>query len=221
MSDKQHSFPLTKDYLLKEYEDVFTGIGCYSGAPYHIETDPEVPPVQHAPRQVPVQLQQAYMEELDQLKKWGTLSTVRNEHIPWVNSTVVTIKPNGSIRLCLDPRNLNKAVKQNPYYVRTIDDVTPKVIGSTYFSILDARSGFWQVNLDKESSRLCTFNTPRGKYRWTRLHLTALVAEMCFKRKWTLSEIRCWRYALRLWSRVSFKFIDRLVMCLRVRRARC
>ena len=37
--------------------------------PYHIETDPEVPPVQHTPRQVPVQLQQAYMEELDQLKK--------------------------------------------------------------------------------------------------------------------------------------------------------
>ena len=118
MGGKQHPFPLTKDYLLKEYEDVFTGIGCFPGAPYHIETDPEVPPVQHALRQVPVQLQQAYMEELDQLKKWGILSEVRNEYTPWVNSTVVTIKPNRSIRLCLDPRNLNKAVKRNPYYVR-------------------------------------------------------------------------------------------------------
>ena len=169
MGGKQHPFPLTKDYLLKEYEDVFTGIGCFPGAPYHIETDPEVPPVQHAPRQVPVQLQQAYMEELDQLKKWGILSEVRNEYTPWVNSTVVTIKPNGSICLCLDPWNLNKAVKRNPYYVRTIDDVIPKVSGSTHFSILDARSGFWQVSLDEESSRLCTFNTPWGKYRWTRL----------------------------------------------------
>ena len=125
MGGKQQLFPLTKDYLLKEYEDVFTGIGCFPGAPYHIETDPEVPPVQHAPRQVPVQLQQAYMEELDQLKKWGILSEVRKEYTPWVNLTVVTIKPNGSIRLCLDPRNLNKAVKRNPYYVRTIDDVIP------------------------------------------------------------------------------------------------
>ena len=109
------------------------------------------------------------MEELDQLKKWGILSEVRSEYTPWVNATVVPIKPNGSIRLCLDPRNLNEAVKRNPYYVRTIDDVIPKVSGSTQFSILDARSGFWQVNLDEESSRLCTFNTPWGKYRWTRL----------------------------------------------------
>ena len=64
MRGKQHLFPLTKDYLLKEYEDVFTGIGCFPGPPYHIQTDPEVPPVQHAPRQVPVQLQKAYIEEL-------------------------------------------------------------------------------------------------------------------------------------------------------------
>ena len=55
MRGKQHLFPLTKDYLLKEYEDVFTGIGSFLGAPNHIETDPEVPPVQHTPRQVPVQ----------------------------------------------------------------------------------------------------------------------------------------------------------------------
>lgn len=94
---------------------------------------------------------------------------VQGEYTPWVNSAVVTIKPNGSIRLCLDPRNLNKAIKRNPYYVRTIDDVIPKVSGSTHFSILDARSGFWQVSLDEESSRLCTFNTPWGKHRWTRL----------------------------------------------------
>ena len=109
------------------------------------------------------------MKELDQLKKWGILSEVRNEYTPLVNSTVVAIKPNGLICLCLDPQNLNKAVKCNPYYVRTIDDVISKVSGSTHFSILDARSGFWQVNLDEESSGLCTFNTPWGKYRWTRL----------------------------------------------------
>ena len=123
------------------------------------------------------------MEELDQLKKWGILSKVRNEYTPWVNSTVVTIKPNGSTRLCLDPRNLTKTVKCNPYYVRTINDVISKVSRSTQFSIVDARSGFWQANLDKESSRLCTFNTPWGKYRWIRLHLVALVAETSFKRK--------------------------------------
>ena len=56
----------------------------------------ELPPVQHVPRQVSVQLQQAYKEELDQLKKWGILCIVHNEFTPWGNSTVVTIKLNGS-----------------------------------------------------------------------------------------------------------------------------
>ena len=59
MRGKQRPFTLTKDYLS-------TGIGCFPGGPYHIETDPELPSVQHTPRQVPIQLQQAYIEELDQ-----------------------------------------------------------------------------------------------------------------------------------------------------------
>ena len=53
-----HPFPLTKEYLLKEYEDVLTGVGCFPGLPgppYHIETNPDISPVQHFPRQVPVQ----------------------------------------------------------------------------------------------------------------------------------------------------------------------
>ena len=53
----------------------------------------------------------------------------------------------------LGPRNLNKAVKCNPYYVRTIDHVISKVSGSTHFNILDALGGFWQVNLDEEDKK--------------------------------------------------------------------
>ena len=76
---KHHPFPLIRNCLLKEYEDVFRGIGCFPGAPHDIEIDPEVFAVQHAPRQVPVRLQQAYIDELDQLKKHGNLYEVHNE----------------------------------------------------------------------------------------------------------------------------------------------
>ena len=146
-----------------------TGVGCYPGPPYNIETNPDVPPVQHPPRQVPVQLQGAYQEELERLTRAGILVQVHNEYTAWFNSTVVTRKPNGTIRLCLDPRDLKRAVQRTPYYVRTIDDVIPKVSGASHFKILDARSGFWQVELDDESSKLCTFSTPWGKYRWKKL----------------------------------------------------
>ena len=131
--------------------------------------DPDVTPIQHPPRQVPVHLQPAYKNELARLVETGILKEVKDEYTPWISSTVVTPKANGSIRVCLDPRDLNKAAKCNRYYVRSVDDVIPKVGGATHFSILDARSGYWQVKLDEESSKLCTFNTPWGKYRWTRL----------------------------------------------------
>lgn len=169
INGKEHPTPLTKEHLLTEYKDVFTGIGLFPGQPYHIEVDESIPPVQHPPRQVPVHLQPAYQKELERLKELGIITEVQNEYTPWINSTVVTSKADGSIRLCLDPRDLNKAIKRNLYYTRTIDDVIPQVSGATHFSILDARSGYWQVQLDEESSKLCTFSTPWGKYRWNRL----------------------------------------------------
>ena len=94
---------------------------------------------------------------------------MKDEYTPWISSAVVTPKSNGSMRVCLDPRDLNKAIKCNRHYVRSVDDIIPKVAGATHFSILDARSGYWQVNIDGDSSKLCTFNTPWGKYWWNRL----------------------------------------------------
>ena len=67
---------------------------------------------------------------------------------------MVTRKSNDTIRLCLDRRDLNKAIRRTPCHVRAIDDVIPKVSGASHFSILGARSGFWQVELDDESSKL-------------------------------------------------------------------
>jgi hypothetical protein len=47
---RKYSFPLTEEYLLEEYSDVFTGVGCFPGDPYHIEMIPDAVPVQHAPQ---------------------------------------------------------------------------------------------------------------------------------------------------------------------------
>ncbi|KAK3753002.1 hypothetical protein QZH41_016302, partial [Actinostola sp. cb2023] len=82
----------------------------------------------------PVYLQSAYKEELKRLQELGILCEVKYEYTPWISSTVVTAKPNGSIRICLDPRDLNKAVKRNPYYVKSVDDIIPKVSGATHFN---------------------------------------------------------------------------------------
>ena len=137
------------------------------------EVDPDITSVQHPPEQEPTHLQAACLKELHKLKEAGILCEVHGEYTPWVNSTVVTMKSNGNNSPVPLPTDLNKAVKRNPYYVRTIDDVIHKVAGSTHLSILDARNGYWQVPLHEESSRLCTFTTPWGKLRWTRVPFRA------------------------------------------------
>ena len=82
--------PLTKEYLPKEYKDVFTGIGLFPRQPYHTEADESIPPVQHPPRQVAVHPQPAYKKELERLTDLGIITEVQNEFTPWVNSVVVT-----------------------------------------------------------------------------------------------------------------------------------
>ena len=90
-------------------------------------------------------------------------------HTEWINSIVPMKIPDGSLRLCLDPKDLNKAIKRNQWYSRIIDDVLPELAQLNVVSITDANSGYQQVALDLASSLLTTFNTPWGEFRFLKL----------------------------------------------------
>jgi hypothetical protein len=82
---------------------------------------------------------------------------------------VIVHKENGDIRLCLDPSDLNKVIKRRHHPMKTVEEVVSQMPGAKVFSMLDAKQGFWQIRLDEVSSKLCTFNTPFGRYRFLRL----------------------------------------------------
>ena len=83
-----------------------------------------------------------------------------SEASPWVSALLVITKPNGRLRICLDPRSLNKALKRSVYAMPTVDDILPQLAKAQVFSIVDATQGFTHVKFDKESSALITFETP-------------------------------------------------------------
>ena len=91
------------------------------------------------------------------------------EPTTWVSSIVVAQKKNGRVRTCLDPQHLNKAIMHSHYPLPTIEEVTTRLTNAKVFSVLDAKTGFWQVKLAEASSYLTTFNTPFGRYRWRRM----------------------------------------------------
>ena len=113
-------------------------------------------------------MQSTYKAELDRLVKEGIITEV-HEHTEWINSIVPVMKEDGSLRLCLDQKDLNKAIEGNQWCARTLDDILPELAQSKDFIIKDATSGFWHILLDFRSSLLTTFNTPLGKNRWLRM----------------------------------------------------
>ena len=109
---KTHPLPTTKKYLLNEYSDMFKGMGTLPGGSYHIQLKEDYKPVQYPPHQVAVSLKPAYKAEFKRLVELGVIK----EYTKWINSIVVVKKPNGSSRLCLDCKDLNKAIKRNQWY---------------------------------------------------------------------------------------------------------
>ena len=74
----------------------------------------------------------------------------------------------GNCDICMDPRDLNRANKRKHYQMPTIKDITTRRSIALVFTVVDAKSEFWQATLDEEPSQLTTFNTSFGRYMWKR-----------------------------------------------------
>ena len=168
--------------IIKEFDDVLGDeIGCLPGE-YEIKIDKTVDPVIHAPRPVRVAIREQLKHELDHLERCKIIIK-ETEPTQWVNSMVCVRKKNGRVRICIDPTDLNKAILREHYPMNSIDDVATRLHGSKYFTTLDANMGYYQIKLTEESSRLTTFNTPFGRYRYLRMPMGAKCSSEVFQRE--------------------------------------
>ena len=167
--------------LIDEYADVFSGLGAMPGE-YSIAVDPSVRPVIQPPRKIPLHLKAKLRAELDRMESLGVICK-RSEPTDWVSALLTVEKPNGQLRVCLDPRPLNKAIKREHFQIPTFDDVIAELNGKRKFTIIDMRDGYWNIILDDVDSKLCTFNTPFGRYSYLRLPFGISSAPEVFQRK--------------------------------------
>lgn len=166
--------------IVKEFDDVFDGDGCFDGE-FKIEVDESVRPVQQKARRIPV----AYMGELKKtisdLEVRGIIEPV-NKHAEWI-SNLVLVKRGSKLRLCLDPSELNSAIKRTRHQIPTVEEMLPDLQNAKVFSVLDAKNGFWHLKLDDSSSELTTFWTPFGTYRWMRMPFGISAAPEMFQKE--------------------------------------
>ena len=165
-----------------KYKDVMDGkLGRLEGE-HHLKVNVETKPVVMPTRRVPISVRPKLKDELDLMEKQGVLAKVE-EPTPWVSQMAVTHKKDGSLRVCIDPQELNKALQREHTTLPILDDTLHELGQSRVFSKMDLKSGNWHVCLDKESSMLTTFQTCYGRYRWLRLPFGLSVSAEIFQKK--------------------------------------
>ena len=132
-------------------------------------------------RRIPLPLLPKVEQELQRMEENGVIERI-TEPTDWCAPMVPVMKKGGGVRICVDLKKLNRAVKRERYMLPTLEDVMHKLRGSTVFTKLDATSGFWQLPLDDATAKLTTFMTPFGRYFFRRLPFGISLAPEVFQR---------------------------------------
>lgn len=166
--------------FLRNNNDIFEGLGRFPDT-LEIVLKPDANPVSRAPRRIPLSLKPKVKEALDNLTNFDIIEPTQ-EPSDWISNLVVVEKPNGSLRLCLDPKFLNAAIKKDYYSIPTLEDLKSKLARAKFFTVLDLKDGFYQIELTSDSSKLCSFSTPFGTYKFKRLPFGINIAPEQFQR---------------------------------------
>ena len=84
----------------------------------------------------------------------------------WAAPSILVKKKDGSYRLVVDYRGLNKQIEKTSWPLPRINDVIGSLDGNCYFFNIDLTSGYFQMALDEESQNVTAFVTPMGLYKW-------------------------------------------------------
>ena len=153
-------------FLLLENADLFSkssaDLGHTDRVRHKIDTGNAAPI-----RQPPCRMPLAQKEEADQaVQDMSSQGLIEPSESPWASPIVLVRKKDGSLRFCVDYRALNSITRKDSYPLPRIDDTLDTLAGMTWFSTLDLKSGYWQVELDPQDKEKTAFTTGRGLWQF-------------------------------------------------------
>ena len=148
--------------LFKEFQDVFSqgedDLGNTPLLEHGIET--HGPPLRQPYRR---QNPAVHREEMAQVQQMLPSNVIRPSNSPWASPVVMVRKRDGSLRFCVDFRQLNAATVKDAHPLPRIDDLLDALHGAKWFSTLDLKSGYWQVPISEQDKAKTAFRTSSGQ----------------------------------------------------------
>lgn len=167
---------------MMERSEVFSlhefDVGCSKSTQHTIKTTDDKPFRERSRRLPPADVE-AVRQHLSQLKNAGVITESRS---PYASPIVVVRKKNGKIRMCVDFRTLNRRTVPDQYTVPRIEDALACLSGSKWFSVLDLRSGYYQVPMADSDKEKTAFICPAGFFQFERMPQGVTGAPATFQR---------------------------------------
>ncbi|KAJ9544258.1 hypothetical protein OSB04_023965 [Centaurea solstitialis] len=154
-------------HVVREFPEVFPeelpGLPPYRQVEFHIDLVPGAAPVAKSP----YHLAPSEMQELsNQLQELLDKGFIRPRSLPWGAPMLFVKKKDGSLRMCIDYRELNKLTIKNRYPLHRIDDLFDQLQGASFFSKIDLRSGYHQLRVHEKDVHKTAFRTRYGHYEF-------------------------------------------------------
>ncbi|KAJ0733400.1 putative nucleotidyltransferase, Ribonuclease H [Helianthus annuus] len=154
--------------VVSQFSDVFPeelpGLSPDREVEFRIHLLPGTAPIAKAPyRLAPAEMQEL-KKQLDELLEKGF---IQPSSLPWGAPILFVKKKDGSMRMCIDYRELNKVTIKNRYPLPRIDDLFDQLQGARFFSTIDLRSGYHQLKVQEEDIPKTAFRTRYGHYEFT------------------------------------------------------
>ena len=158
------------EHLLQQYDDILSraddDIGHYSEVKHRIELSDSFPFKQRY-RRIPPSMFNEVRDHLQQLLSAGI---IRRSHSPFTSNVVLAKKKDGKLRLCIDFRQLNNRTIKDNYALPRIDEILESLSGNRYFSVLDMKSGYHQIEIEESHKERTAFTVgPLGFYEYNRM----------------------------------------------------
>ena len=137
-------------------------VGKTNKGTHHIDTESALPIAQPL-RRIPWTERDVIQEEIKKMEAQGIVTP---SYSPWSSPPVLVRKKDGAVRFCINYRKVNEVTISDKYPLRRMNDVLQALSSGRYFSVIDLKSGYWQIPMKHEDAQKTAFHTADGLYQF-------------------------------------------------------